>query len=66
LPRDLVQIQGQDIFEHGQIMGDEELGISHPKSRHFNRDKINRDLINNYHERKRMSVAEVERWLRLI
>jgi 5-methyltetrahydrofolate--homocysteine methyltransferase len=37
--------------------------FAHPESRYFDLGKIDRDQVADYHERKRMSVAEVERWL---
>ncbi len=37
--------------------------FAHPESRYFSLGKIGRDQIVDYHERKGMSVAEVERWL---
>jgi 5-methyltetrahydrofolate--homocysteine methyltransferase len=39
------------------------LYFAHPESRYFSLGKIDRDQVADYHERKRMSVAEVERWL---
>jgi len=39
------------------------LYFAHPKSRYFDLGKIDRDQVADYHERKGMSVAEVERWL---
>jgi 5-methyltetrahydrofolate--homocysteine methyltransferase len=39
------------------------LYFAHPKSRYFALGKIDRDQVADYHERKGMSVAEVERWL---
>ncbi len=39
------------------------LYFAHPKSRYFDLGKIDRDQVLDYHVRKRMSVAEVERWL---
>jgi 5-methyltetrahydrofolate--homocysteine methyltransferase len=39
------------------------LYFAHPESRYFNLGKIDRDQIDDYHRRKGMSVAEVERWL---
>jgi 5-methyltetrahydrofolate--homocysteine methyltransferase len=39
------------------------LYFAHPQSRYFSLGKIDRDQVNDYHERKGMSVAEVERWL---
>ena len=39
------------------------LYFAHPESRYFSLGKIDRDQISDYHERKGMSVAEVERWL---
>jgi 5-methyltetrahydrofolate--homocysteine methyltransferase len=37
--------------------------FAHPESRYFSLGKIDRDQVTDYHERKGMSVAEVERWL---
>jgi 5-methyltetrahydrofolate--homocysteine methyltransferase len=37
--------------------------FAHPKSRYFSLGKIDRDQIEDYAQRKGMSVAEVERWL---
>ena len=39
------------------------LYFAHPKSRYFSLGKIDRDQVVDYHERKGMSVTEVERWL---
>jgi 5-methyltetrahydrofolate--homocysteine methyltransferase len=39
------------------------LYFAHPESRYFSLGKIDRDQVADYHERKQMSVAEVERWL---
>jgi 5-methyltetrahydrofolate--homocysteine methyltransferase len=39
------------------------LYFAHPESRYFSLGKIDRDQVVDYHERKGMSVAEVERWL---
>ncbi len=39
------------------------LYFAHPESRYFSLGKIDRDQVADYHERKKMSVAEVERWL---
>ena len=39
------------------------LYFAHPQSRYFSLGKIDRDQVVDYHERKNMSVAEVERWL---
>jgi len=39
------------------------LYFAHPESRYFSLGKIGRDQVADYHERKGMSVAEVERWL---
>jgi len=39
------------------------LYFAHPESRYFSLGKIGRDQIIDYHERKGMTVAEVERWL---
>ena len=37
--------------------------FAHPESRYFSLGKIDRDQVADYHERKSMSVTEVERWL---
>jgi 5-methyltetrahydrofolate--homocysteine methyltransferase len=37
--------------------------FAHPESRYFVLGKIERDQVLDYHERKGMTVAEVERWL---
>ena len=37
--------------------------FAHPESRYFSLGKIDRDQVDDYHVRKGMSVAEVERWL---
>ncbi len=37
--------------------------FAHPESRYFSLGKIERDQVLDYHQRKGMSVAEVERWL---
>ncbi len=37
--------------------------FAHPQSRYFSVGKIGRDQVEDYHERKGMSMAEVERWL---
>jgi len=39
------------------------LYFAHPESRYFSLGKIGRDQVADYHERKGMTVAEVERWL---
>jgi 5-methyltetrahydrofolate--homocysteine methyltransferase len=39
------------------------LYFAHPESRYFSVGKIDRDQVADYHVRKNMSVAEVERWL---
>ena len=39
------------------------LYFAHPESRYFDLGKIDRDQVLDYHKRKGMSVAEVERWL---
>ena len=39
------------------------LYFAHPESRYFTLGKIERDQVADYHTRKGMSVAEVERWL---
>jgi 5-methyltetrahydrofolate--homocysteine methyltransferase len=37
--------------------------FAHPLARYFALGKIDKDQVVDYHERKRMSVEEVERWL---
>jgi 5-methyltetrahydrofolate--homocysteine methyltransferase len=37
--------------------------FAHPQSRYFSLGKIDRDQVVDYHQRKGMSVEEVERWL---
>jgi 5-methyltetrahydrofolate--homocysteine methyltransferase len=37
--------------------------FAHPESRYFQLGKIDRDQAVDYHQRKGMSLAEVERWL---
>jgi 5-methyltetrahydrofolate--homocysteine methyltransferase len=37
--------------------------FAHPESRYFSLGKIDRDQVVDYHERKGMSIAEIERWL---
>jgi 5-methyltetrahydrofolate--homocysteine methyltransferase len=39
------------------------LYFAHPESRYFSLGKIDRDQVADYHERKGMSIEEVERWL---
>ncbi|HVH43790.1 MAG TPA: methionine synthase [Labilithrix sp.] len=39
------------------------LYFAHPQSRYFSLGKIERDQVADYHARKGMTVAEVERWL---
>ncbi len=39
------------------------LYFAHPESRYFSLGKIDRDQVADYHVRKGMSMAEVERWL---
>ena len=39
------------------------LYFAHPESRYFSLGKIDRDQVADYSKRKKMSVAEVERWL---
>ena len=39
------------------------LDFAHPESRYFALGKIGRDQVEDYAERKGMTVAEVERWL---
>jgi 5-methyltetrahydrofolate--homocysteine methyltransferase len=40
------------------------LYFAHPEARYFGLGRIDRDQVVDYHVRKGMSVAEVERWLR--
>jgi len=39
------------------------LYFAHPESRYFSLGKIERDQVTEYHSRKGMTLAEVERWL---
>jgi 5-methyltetrahydrofolate--homocysteine methyltransferase len=39
------------------------LYFAHPESRYFSLGKVDRDQVADYSKRKKMSVAEVERWL---
>ena len=39
------------------------LYFAHPESRYFSLGKIDRDQVVDYHQRKGMSVVEIERWL---
>jgi 5-methyltetrahydrofolate--homocysteine methyltransferase len=39
------------------------LYFAHPQSRYFSLGKIDRDQVTDYSHRKKMSVADVERWL---
>ena len=39
------------------------LYFAHPESRYFSLGKIDRDQVEDYAERKGMSVKEIERWL---
>jgi 5-methyltetrahydrofolate--homocysteine methyltransferase len=39
------------------------LYFAHPESRYFSLGKIDRDQVADYSKRKRVSVAEIERWL---
>jgi 5-methyltetrahydrofolate--homocysteine methyltransferase len=39
------------------------LYFSHPESKYFSVGKIDRDQVVDYHRRKGLSVAEIERWL---
>ncbi len=39
------------------------LYFAHPEARYFSLGKIDREQVADYAERKRMSVAEIERWL---
>jgi 5-methyltetrahydrofolate--homocysteine methyltransferase len=39
------------------------LYFAHPESRYFGLGKIDRDQVADYHRRKGMTIAEVERWL---
>ncbi len=38
--------------------------FAHPASRYFNLGKIQKDQVQDYATRKKMSVGEVERWLK--
>ena len=40
------------------------LYFAHPEAKYFSLGKIGRDQVEDYAARKRMSVPEVERWLR--
>ena len=37
--------------------------FAHPEARYFSLGKIDRDQVSDYHQRKGMTLAEVERWL---
>jgi 5-methyltetrahydrofolate--homocysteine methyltransferase len=39
------------------------LYFAHPEARYFTLGKLDRDQIHDYHQRKGMTLAEVERWL---
>jgi 5-methyltetrahydrofolate--homocysteine methyltransferase len=39
------------------------LYFAHPQSRYFAVDRLSRDQVEDYAKRKKMSVAEIERWL---
>jgi 5-methyltetrahydrofolate--homocysteine methyltransferase len=39
------------------------LYFAHPESRYFSLGKVDRDQVDDYHKRKGLSIAEVERWL---
>jgi 5-methyltetrahydrofolate--homocysteine methyltransferase len=39
------------------------LYFAHPESRYFSLGKIDRDQVDDYSQRKRMTVTEIERWL---
>ena len=39
------------------------LYFAHPESRYFSVDRITRDQVENYAARKKMPIAEIERWL---
>ncbi len=39
------------------------LYFAHPESRYFSLGKIDRDQVDDYHQRKGMTIEEVERWL---
>ncbi|MBT9331540.1 methionine synthase [Paracidobacterium acidisoli] len=39
------------------------LYFAHPQSRYFSLGKIDRDQVADYHQRKGMSLGEIERWL---
>ena len=48
------------MFPAASVSG---LYFSHPESRYFAVGKIERDQVLDYHRRKGMPIAEVERWL---
>ena len=37
--------------------------LAHPEARYFNLGRVGRDQIEDYAKRKKMTVAEVEKWL---
>ncbi len=39
------------------------LYFAHPESRYFTLGKLERDQIEEYHQRKNMPLTDVERWL---
>ena len=39
------------------------LYFAHPQARYFTVDRITRDQVESYAERKGMSILDVERWL---
>ena len=39
------------------------LYFAHPESRYFAIDKVTRDQVEDYAQRKQMPLAEIERWL---
>ena len=39
------------------------LYFAHPESRYFSVDRITRDQVESYAARKKMPIAEIERWL---
>jgi 5-methyltetrahydrofolate--homocysteine methyltransferase len=38
--------------------------LAHPEARYFSVGRVGRDQVEDYATRKRVSVSEVERWLR--
>ena len=57
---DIVLTDSFAMFPAASVSG---LYFAHPDSRYFAVGKIGRDQVEDYAERKRMSVPEIERWL---